>query len=1530
MSGVKGLCARMAGLSVLFAAVLLQAAPEPRFHLALDGSTVWGGTDGDKVKPAVVHGASKYVDGVSGQGLDVRRHAYDQVTALVAERLPGFNTRRGTVAFWFRPHWNQNDSETHRILGGQAANWRPFRFYMVKGGNGTVDFSFVPSRQIQFLLRDVFRKDEWAHVAFTWNAADGSVRLYVNGRLVDRKGNTSAFAFPDERVDLMFQCGEGTDRFKANVGDGVYDDIRFYDEPLTESDIFVLSTGGTRVEMSPVSVPASGTFRFAYRDAQVAAARPLMRLATSGGARLTLSAMGASRKLSLVAELKGRTGKVECADTLLLDHGYELSLRTEGRAVRFLVDGAPEGEIRLGSEVGAIVRAEAAEGVTVGGPSPAPRVTADRAGEAALWTMGDAARRTNGVRRAVSLNGYWRTWPVDDYLGEPPDVAAGYMRVPGSFRSPLWNIHSLPKGRLDAGRSSWRGKELVSYRAAWYERIVEVNPRQAAGGRLWIVFDHLNADAARIWWNGEQVKAVRQALKGFTMVPNRVRIDVTGRLAADGRNVLRLYVDRHYVGLWRGVPSIGDHGEICLGDVWLERTPGTLHVAAAVAFPSWRRKSVTLRTRIANPDGIRGKAVLRHTFTRPGERPFRTASEIGLTGAAEQVVVCTNAWANPTVWSAETPETYAMDVSLERGGDVADTFPAQRFGFREVWVEKGGFAINGVPLRLRMWTSPGLERLRYYYGHPDAIDQYVARIRDLNYDTVRDNPWGKGSLVGIFEFLDSCDRLGVYNLHQMPTFEDEPAEEYAAAVERFVEAYGNHPSIIMWYTDFNTCGYAWDQDPAKLTDVTYDPPAKRDARRRVRTAEGTMRRFDVSRELFQHAGGNSGRIFTSMNYQSYGTPLQEQEDWPAQWAKAHVQPLMVVESAFPYPGQFDHFDRGGAAEQLGAEQAARYFGESAFAAERYPAPHSANWCWTVDGASGDDPNLLRLSALHYSRVVKAWRGYGLNALGDFPGGRDQTRVNQTFDSHCVVYRPAGGDPKSPGLKPEVTSGWSEVQRHILGDYSRPDYLDETVRACFAPLLVFAGGDPDDFTNKDHAFFAGERLRKSVVIVNDRLTPQTVDFAWACGSADGRRRVEVPAGGIAKAPIEFTAPDVADKTSAGLRIAWRCSDGTRGRDTVALQFFPKRKPPRLPGAEVALYDPLGRTAKVLSAAGVRFRRVEALDGLPPTERLVVGFGAFAAKPLEGGLPGSVARALVFEQPTNALRRFVMTAPSYRDAFALAKGAPELAGLDDADLANWRGASDTVPAFVVSEESSPHYPRSKWKCGNGGIVSGCVIRKPSRGNFRTLVQSGFNLQFASLLVEEREAGDVTWCQLDVTCRYGRDPAATRLVDNLLAALLAPARPRATGRVAALGSAADMEALAKLGAKPAPWNGRDADTVFVLPGADLSKLPFAWPRETVTDFRAALPADPLFAGVSGADVYFRKANRLPSPAFGVRTWKGVRFVFLGVGPDGSVKGLWNDEKLSRLWSAALGNAGVRLTPSSPYVDGLDLYDGDAFHNW
>lgn len=66
---------------------------------------------------------------------------------------------------------------------------------------------------------------------------------------------------------------------------------------------------------------------------------------------------------------------------------------------------------------------------------------------------------------------------------------------------------------------------------------------------------------------------------------------------------------------------------------------------------------------------------------------------------------------------------------------------------------------------------------------------------------------------------------------------------------------------------------------------------------------------------------------------------------------------------------------------------------------------------------------------------------------------------------------------------------------MLSDYTLRANLHDAVRDAFEPLLIFIGGEPANFTSKDHAFYAGEKFSKSVVAVNDRTSPQTVSFKW---------------------------------------------------------------------------------------------------------------------------------------------------------------------------------------------------------------------------------------------------------------------------------------------------------------------------------------------------------------------------------------------------------------------------------------------------
>ena len=1571
---------------------------EPLCVFPLDGTGETVVRAGAAPAKGVVYGRETWVKGVSGQGLDVRRHAYDQATCFIVDPVKDVSAKEGTVAFWFKPHWAENEPGSHTIISAREKGWKPFRFYLVKGEGGAVELSVVAPRQVQLFKKGIFKKDVWTHVAFTWCAATGEVVLYADGKPVARRPNKDAFGYPEPRATMILACGDGSsDRFKAKTGDGVYDDIRLYDAALSETEIFQLVTEGSSGTLKPVAAPGA-EFAFTFRTNRLTSAQNLIRLERAGAAdrtRLTLTAMGASGRLGLVLEADGKTQTLESADTFNLRVPTPVAFACADGALVWKIAGAEQGRLPFKGAFAGFTQAACAEGVRF---IPAEKVArlpflarretlAPVRGEDALWDLSDAQRRADGARRGVTLNGYWRVQPVDDFTLAPSSGDWLYVRVPGSFRSPLWGYHTLEDGKISEKITHvYRNRTNESYRAAWYQRGF-ATPKTVAGARVWLNFENLNGDTGRVYLNGKQICSFRRDGKIHPYVPNARRLDITDNLTRDGgMNVLSVYVDRHYIGLWRGKVAIGDHAEIALGDVWLETAPGKVALKTGIALSSYRTKSVTLRARLENPAHLTGKARIRFDFFRDGKAGFSTAQDVTLDGAAEQAFVWKADWKDPVLWNVETPNVYEMRVSLVQDGQVVDSLPTRPFGFREAWVEDGKILLNGVSTRLRMWTSPGLNRVRYYYGADEAVGQYVAHVKEMNYNAIRYDTVGKTSQVGWTSYLTACDTMGLYNLFPMPPYEDEDLASYGADVERFLDWYGNHPSIIMWYTDFNTCCYAWNQDPAKLNDTDYNPPWKRYTRTRVQTAERVMRALDPSRECFQHAGGNSGRIFTSMNYQSYGTPLQEQEDWPAQWAARHVQPLMVMETGFPYPSQFIHFDN----PKLGSlipEHAARYFGDGVYGRETDPVPYFSEWAQPV--VRPMNANQRDLTAAHHLRVVKAWRAYGMNGLGDFPGARDLMLTARTFMGQNVVWN-RSDDVKTAGLKPDSPDGVTEVQRHPLTDYSLPDYLHDTIREVYAPLLVFLAGDPKDFTNKDHAYFAGEKIVKSVVAVNDHVTPRKLTCRWKlrCGNdilAQDDFTFKVAAGGLERKAIVCTAPETATRRTGRLEIEVLSDGRCVKTDAMDLQFWPAARAPEWSDVACALYDPAGRTAPVLKAAGFPFRPVEGLGDLGEARLLIVGSlaldgtNAFLQAVEASGAIDRGLKVLVFEQKAGALPGFEMVAPSARDAFVRLPGSPYVKGLSDADLHDWRGASDVMPAFVLSDERTPHYPRSKWKCGNGGMVSGYAIKKPSRGNFRTIVDCGFNLAYASLLEYRRNHGLVLFCQLDVTARYGKDPAATHLVHNLLRNMgnrFVPVGPQRAGYVGDDKGAALLDRLGVscrrlqpwdlygnagvqvliVGAGPVAKDKEDAlrqvvscvETALFLPGAPLDLLPEkvqATPRRV---YRASAPEnEPAFAGIAAADLYFRTARTLPVYT-GAPDWFAAakpalmgrlgNCILMPPAPE-SVDGLWNGEKLSRVWSTILNELNVGLAEDSrlftpgkvaPYAVKPDPYDGDAFHNW
>ncbi len=266
-----------------------------------------------------------------------------------------------------------------------------------------------------------------------------------------------------------------------------------------------------------------------------------------------------------------------------------------------------------------------------------------------------------------------------------------------------------------------------------------------------------------------------------------------------------------------------------------------------------------------------------------------------------------------------------------------------------------------------------------------------------------------------------------------------------------------------------------------------------------------------------------------------------------------------------------------------------------------------------------------------------------------------------------------------------------------------------------------------------------------------------------------------------------------------------------------------------GFELAVYDPGGVVARYLQSQGTTSTPLDALDAWDgsPTTLLLIGPDALDAATAEAraALQRRIAaggRVVVLNHgrlPT--FLRFPLTQAQDRlvAATPIDPHAPLAAGLIPGDLRFWHTANDDF----------------------------CVVRNPlmtpSRGNFRVHLAAGaiFDLDRAPLLEVAEGRGHVVFCQLDLSAALGHEPAARRVLANLLRwpASLASApsapEPAADAPAPAVGLVATgdprplrrlrgemgMNAEAFNPADPAAWGRYGTVTVPALDEATLATL-------------------------------------------------------------------------------------------------------------
>lgn len=1029
-----------------------------------------------------------------------------------------------------------------------------------------------------------------------------------------------------------------------------------------------------------------------------------------------------------------------------------------------------------------------------------------------VWDLDKAYRTATPSRERVCLNGLWRWQPGSGSSAQLPNGNWGFFKVPGCW--PGTTDYMQKDSQLVFSHPSWKDQNIRGLSMAWYEREISV-PAEWSGRRIALSVENLNSLAA-VFVDGKRAGELRFPageldLTGFVRPGGKHRLTLFTK-AVLLKEVMLAFTDTFAAKEVRG--SVARRG-LC-GDVFLVSSPDQARITNVKVDPSFRQRAMTIHAdlaKLANGASYRLAAKISYQGL---ETKTLASPSFQSTDLKNGRFSFSSSWLPEKLWDLHTPQNqYDLELSLTDGAGrgLDDYFPT-RFGFREFWIDGPDFKLNGTRI---FWAGVPLDNAQIgaAAANYEAAKETLLRLRSIGLNMVYAHNYdcAPGSHLGFEEILRAADDVGMLVALTQPHFgqydwnspDAARTNGYSQIAASYVRVAQNHPSVIAYATSHNSLGDGEMMNPERMDGVirTRDQWSGNNARK-AGLAESIIRELDPSRIVYHHSGGDFGAAYTCNFYINF-VPIQERSDWFEHWAAHGVKPLFLCEFGMPYFLDWTMY-RGW------------YKGERAWGSASVPFEFClAEWNaqWLGDRAfqiSEMEKKNLRWEAPKF-RAGQVWHHWDYPAKLYSPAFEGQQEVLSRYTAdNWRAFRTAGVSGTSPwnfdwfwqcrdGVdrnRRKLPVDWDNLQRpgfspdFIEQQYERMDLAFE--RADWTPtsagvallrnnrpLLAYLGGKSGAFTEKGHNFIPGETIEKQVIIVNNCRETVEGDCSWSLDlpvAQSGYAKIVVPTGEIRKRPLTFALP--ADLKPGIHKISLSVKFGSREsqEDSFTVHVLPKASPSKI-SAKLAIFDPLGATIKQLKELGVRGEVVGADADLSKFDVLVVGQRALQpdGPALDLSRVADGLKVLVFEQTREVLeQRFGFRVQEYglRNVFKRVPDHPLLAGLDEDQLRDWRGAATLLPTNLTYEMRPRYGPTitnlgmkvtRPWRAGHRGNVASVLIEKPACGDFLPLLDGGFSLQYSPLLEYREGRGVVVFCQLDVTSRTEEEPAAARLTRNLL---------------------------------------------------------------------------------------------------------------------------------------------------------------------
>jgi hypothetical protein len=1081
-------------------------------------------------------------------------------------------------------------------------------------------------------------------------------------------------------------------------------------------------------------------------------------------------------------------------------------------------------------------------------------------GVKAVWDPAKAFHESTPTRERLSINGLWRWQPSAEAARGAPNTGWGYLRVPEPWPA------SIPRSasRFFYPHPDWDRTALRNLTAAWYQREITV-PRNWAGQRIALYVEHLNSYAA-VYIDDKQVGQMRYPAG---------EVDLTSAVHPGQTYVLTLRVDAlplkavmesfRDTATARTITGTVARKGLC-GDVYLVMTPAGPRITDVKIETSVRHWQITfdtlpealdpntsyfLKARIS--EGSR-------EITEFTSKPFKTSDLVN--GRIRTV----ENWHPDKLWDTITPQNqYQVSVSLYSDGQKPlDTVLPVRFGFREFWIDGRDFYLNGTRIYLSaipIDNAQGSPLLASY----EAARATLQRYKRFGINFVYTHNYGcePGSHLSFHDLLRAADDEGVLVSFSQPHFshydwtapDADQNNGYAQHAAFYVRIAENHPSVVFYSMSHNATGYSEDMNPDMIDGIHDDRDqwATRNKARALR-AEAIVSKLDSSRIVYHHASGNLGPMHVD-NFYGNWIPVQEMSDWFEHWSRTGVKPVFTCEYSVPfmwdwamYRGWYKGKREFGSAvvpwELNVAEWDAQFLGDAAYkvteeekAVLRWEAGkfrQGQGWLrWdppqSLNSQVFDDR--YRVIAMYLKDNWRAFRTWGMSAnspwdYGSYwkqPSSRDRDRTDLPLDVDWDHLQRPG--PRAAYLREDEARSQLAFRP---SDY-QPTLAAEALYRNNMPLLGYIAGKPAAFTSKDHNFLPGETFEKQLIVINNSRQNVSCDVTWSFQGKTGHSPTTLLTGQQQRIAVKLTAPETGQYQ---LKAAFHFSTGETQDDTFVIDVMHLADSPS-PAAKIALYDPLGETAKLLARFGVRYQMVRSDADLRSFDTLIIGKHALNLRDPAPDITGvrEGRKVIIFEQTGEVLEQrlgFRVAEYGLRQVFKRVPDHPLLAGVGDDNLRDWRGEATNLPPRITYEKPPlfNSVPTVKWagipvtrvwRNGNRGSAASALIEKPARGDFLPILDGGYSLQYSPLLEHRDGKGVVLFCQLDVTGRSETDPAADTIVRNILR-YIADWKPSPRRAVAYAGGDEGRKYLQSVGVPFIPYNGDNlaaGQVVVVAPG-------------------------------------------------------------------------------------------------------------------